>query len=520
MKWRTDMSVFDAPTMRELIETQAQKYGEKTFIKFIKDKQVNEKSYLDLRNDSLCVCRYIRSLSERKMHVAVIGKTNYDYIACIAGVLMSGSIVIPLAHDISGKEAADILNRADADVLIYDNNFKPNAQYVKNHCRRIEFYKDITDSDDFQRIYSDYSESSEYARLSDFKVDKDECCIIIFTSGTTGVKNGVMLSSNALIGNITYNDYYPIFKEGESALSVLPMNHVYCFSGDFIKNLKDGITLCLNENISDLRNNLLTFRPHSMRVVPMIAAHLLQRIKMQCSRNPDMTKQEAAESVLGDNLKWLISGGAYLNPEIVSEFSEYGIMIRQGYGMTEAGCRISVPDVRVSEKSVGRVIDICKVRIRDGEIQVDTPTKMLGYYKKDDETKNAFTDDGWLKTGDIGEVTDDGQLYITGRVKNLIILSNGENVSPEAIEKKLNAFPIIDESMIFSKDDMLYASIYPNSDYVHINNISNVSREIEKIIDSVNLTAKPSHYLSGFELRKEPLPRTQTGKLKRNNVSL
>lgn len=514
------MSEFNAPSMRELVEMQAEKFGRKTFIKFIRDKQVNEKSYLDLKTDSLCVCRYIRSLSDRKMHIAVISKTNYDYIVCLTGILMSGSVVIPLAHDISGKEAAEILNRADVDVLIYDKGFQGSLDTIKENCPKVEFFVNLTNGVDFEKIYSKYSEESEYAHLSDFDVDKDECCAIIFTSGTTGVKNGVMLSSNALIGNITYHDYYPIFNEGESTLSVLPMHHVYCFSGDFIKNLKDGVTLCLNENIGDLRNNLLIFQPHSMRVVPMIAIHLLQRIRMTSSKKPGMTKREAAESVLGKNLKWLISGGAYLNPEIVSDFEEYGVMIRQGYGMTEAGCRISVPDVRVSSKSVGRVINICKVRIKDGEIQVNTPTRMIGYYKKEAESAASFTEDGWLKTGDIGEMTDDGQLFITGRVKNIIILSNGENVSPEAIEKKLDSYPIIEESIVYSKNDMLYAAVVPNKDHISIQTIDDVKSEIEKLIDSINSNAKPSHYLSGFEIMNTPLPRTASGKLIRRDLKI
>lgn len=514
------MSTFTAPSMRELVEMQAEKYGDKTFIKYVNGGQVFEKSYADLRRDSLCFCRYFRSLLGENKHIAVISKTNYEYIVSVTGILMSGNVFIPLAHDISGKEAATIINRADVDVLVYDKNFETYVDHVKEHCPGVEVYKNLADSSDYEKIYNDFSDESENAYLSDYEADKDACCAIIFTSGTTGIKNGVMLSSNALIGNITYNDYYPIFKEGESTLSVLPMHHVYCFSGDFIKNLKDGVTLCLNESLGALKNNLLTFEPHSMRVVPMIALHLLQRIRMAAFKNPDMTKSEAAESVLGKNLKWLISGGAYLNPEVVSEYEEYGIMIRQGYGMTEAGCRISVPDVRVSPRSVGRVIDICEVRVRDGEIQVNTPTRMIGYYKKEADTKASFTEDGWLRTGDLGEVTDDGQLFITGRVKNLIILSNGENVSPEAIEKKLDACQLIEESMVYSKNDMLYAAIVPNEGFASGKGTDEINAQIEKLIDSINSTAKPSHYISGFEIKDEPLPRTETGKLKRRDLKI
>ena len=165
-----------------------------------------------------------------------------------------------------------------------------------------------------------------------------------------------------------------------------------------------------------------------MRVVPMIAQHLLQRIKITAAKNPDIAPAEAAKIVLGKNLNWIVSGGAYLDPLLVEEYDKLGIMLRQGYGMTEVGCRISVPDRGVSTEAVGRVINICDVRTENGEIQIKTPTIMLGYYKMPEETAQMFTEDGWFRTGDIGYVTEDRQLFITGRVKNLIILSSGENV--------------------------------------------------------------------------------------------
>lgn len=245
-----------------------------------------------------------------------------------------------------------------------------------------------------------------------------------------------MLSTNALVGNIMYKEYINIFSERTSTLSVLPMHHIYCFSGDYLKNLCDGVQVCLNGNLSDIVPNLERFEPNAMRVVPMIAQHLLQRIKITAAKNPDITPAEAAKIVLGKNLNWIVSGGAYLDPLLVEEYDKLGIMLRQGYGMTEVGCRISVPDRGVSTESVGRVINICDVRTENGEIQIKTPTIMLGYYKMPEETAKMFTEDGWFRTGDIGYVTEDRQLFITGRVKNLIILSSGENVSPEAIEKK------------------------------------------------------------------------------------
>ena len=131
-----------------------------------------------------------------------------------------------------------------------------------------------------------------------------------------------------------------------------------------------------------------------------------------------------------------------------------------------------------------------------------------------------FTEDGWLKTGDIGYLTPDNQLFITGRVKNLIILSNGENVSPEAIEKKFDHEPIVDEVVVYAERDRIVAEIYPDFDYIDENGIEDVNAVIESMIDTMNLTAKPSHVISSFKLRNEPFERTGSGKLKRPNASL
>ena len=193
-------------------------------------------------------------------------------------------------------------------------------------------------------------------------------------------------------------------------------------------------------------------------------------------------------------------------------------MLRQGYGMTEVGCRISVPDRGVSIESVGRVIDICDVRIENGEIQVKTPTIMLGYYKMPEETAKMFTEDGWFKTGDIGYVTEDRQLFITGRVKNLIILSSGENVSPEAIEKKFKKLSLVSEVVVYGEKDHLVAEIYPDFEHAEQEGVKDIHAEIERHMDEINAGSKSSHFVSELRFRDEPFEKTSSGKIKRKET--
>ncbi len=512
------MRKFEIPTVLDLLNMGAEKFGDSTFIKYKSENDIIEKSFIQVRSDSKCVCRMLRSFTKNKVNVAVIGKTSYEYLIFCKGVLISGNVFVPFSPDISVSEAAELFERADIEVLLFEKDFYENAEELKKICPDLKM---ICCFDSAQEIFTNYSENSEFSNLSDFKVNKEECTIIIYTSGTTGVKKGVMLSSDSLIGNIMYNDYYTdIFNEKDIALSVLPMYHTFCFSGDYLKNLKDGLEVCLNGELKDLAENLRLYQPKVIRVVPMIAQSLLQKIKIIRRKNPSLSPREAAEEVFGKNIKWLISGGAYLNPNLIDEYDEYGIYLRQGYGMTEAGCRISVPDQGAARNSVGRVIDICDVRIQNGEIQVNTPTVMMGYYKMPEESAEMFTEDGWLKTGDIGYVTNDGQLFITGRVKNLIILSSGENVSPEAIENKFGEVGLVEEVLVYGENNRIIAEFYPNFDYAQSNEISDIVSELESIVDSMNESAKASHVISEVRVRKTPFEKTGPGKIKRYSTKI
>ncbi len=513
------MNDLSFPSVRDLIEEKAEKSGDAVFLKFIRSGKVEERTFRRVRDDSLAFCRMIRHISTEKLHIALIGETGYEYIISLTGILISGCIAVPFSPAISVTEAAMLFDRADIDMLIHDASFAEKADELRQLCPRVKEFINIGSFADVERLLTVYSSDSEYASLSDYEVDKEECAAIIFTSGTTGERKGVMLSTNSLVGNVMYHDRCTdVFRSGDVCLSVLPMYHTFCFTGDFIKNLKDGLQVCLSGNMRDLMSNMLIFEPRVIRIVPMIAESLLRRMKMLQMRNPVMTNDEAAKAVFGSNIRHLISGGAYLNPELCEEYAEYGIFLRQGYGMTEAGCRISVPDEAIDPASVGRILEICDARVSDGEIQIKTPTVMMGYYKMPKETAEMFTDDGWLKTGDIGYITEDRQLFITGRVKNLIILSSGENVSPEAIEKRFADYPIIKEILVYAENDRITAQVYPDYDLAAKQGISDIAAEINALIDSINLKAKASHYISEVIIRKEPLERTESGKIKRKET--
>lgn len=503
------------PSFRELIESAPEKYGDKVFIRYRKGGEIADVRYSQLKSDTYAFCRMLRAEYPEKTHIAVFSRSCYEYIVAICGSMLSGNIIIPAAPDMNTADAAALIKQLDVTAVLYDSAIFTGIEEIKKECPAVANTLDLNETGVFERIYEKYSETSEFAALSDIEVDQDECALIISTSGTTGDRKGVMLSSAALVGNVFFTPYSDTITGSYDILSVLPLYHILCFVADFMGALKLGCTLCLNGDMRNLFENLKIFKPESMRIVPMIAQGILARVNGILAKNPGMDRNEAMASVTGGRLKVLLSGGAYLDPALSKAFASYGIFLRQGYGMSEAGCKVSVPDEDCDYESVGRLMNILDARIRDNEIQIDTPCRMIGYYKDEEATRAAFTEDGWLRTGDMGRLTEDGELFITGRVKNLIILSNGENVSPECIENRYRCHKLIKEVLVYAEKDMIIAEIFPDCEYAEHAGIENITAEIERITDELNMNALPSHTVAKFIVRTEPLEKTATGKIKR-----
>ena len=513
------MKLENVPTIRDLLDVAPAKHDDRTFIKYIRDGKVEEKKFSQVRSDGLAVCRKLRHQLPERTHIAIISKSTYEYIACMAGIIVGGHVAVPIDPDSTAEEAAAIINDSDATAILYGAEFSDRIDAVKALCPKISFEMVITYSEDFEKIYEEYSETSPYAALSDFKMDPEACALIIYTSGTTGDKKGVMLSSEALVSNLIFDPYDPIVIRVDVILSVLPLHHIFCFICGFIGPLNVGNCVCLNGEMRDLFKNMLLFKPDQIRVVPMIAQAILGRIRAVQAKNPQLSPKEAAAQVTGGNLDLMLSGGAHLDPALCKAFEEYGILLRQGYGMSEASGKVTLPDPDCPADSAGRIMSTVNARIKDGEVQLDTPGLMLGYYKRPEETAEVITEDGWLRTGDIGRIDENGLLYITGRLKNLIILSNGENVSPEGIENKYKENKLVAEVLVYSEKDVIVAEVYPDAEYAEAAKITDIKSILEDITDKLNETALPSHRVEKLIIRDVPFEKTSTGKIKRTSDS-
>ena len=429
--------------------------------------------------------------------------------------MASGSVIIPMDVQMDADTFCDCVSRSDEDVLFYDWDFRTLAEEAGSRCPALEecislqHGRHVACSDNILKNYA--------GRPVENLAKPEECAMILFTSGTTGRGKGVMLSHGNLIDNVfcTTDTEHP---ENEIYLNVLPMHHVFCINGDVLIVIRYGSTLCLNRDMTKLAAHILLFEPTVMRMVPMMAKGLYNRIAIMSRQQPGKSLFQIKEEVLGKRLHKVVSGGGYLAPELAANYSRLGISIAQGYGMSECSPKISSPDWNRPDKvaSVGKLVEGCQVRLVDEEIQVKSPSVMMGYYKEPDKTAEAITEDGWLCTGDIGYLDEEGFLYLTGRKKNLIILSNGENVAPEQLENLFEDERLIEDILVFGEDDAICAEVYPNFKYAEAANISDIEGTVQEIIKKHNQKLPSYRRIMQCRIREVPFAKTSSKKIIRN----
>ncbi len=337
----------------------------------------------------------------------------------------------------------------------------------------------------------------------------EDLATIMFTSGTTGKSKGVMLSHKNLAENATCLDMK--IEAGTVIMSVLPIHHAYCLSMDILKGLSIGCVICINDSLMRIAKNIKLFEPNMILMVPLMIETLAKKLESASLLPAPVVKA----TVFGKQFHTICSGGAYLNPAYIDTFKKYGITILQGYGMTECSPVIST-NLPWNSKigSVGKLLPNCEAKTVDEELWVKGTSVMQGYYHMLEETGETLSD-GWLKTGDLGYVDEDGFVFLTGRKKNLIITPNGENVSPEEIENKLSEKRIIQEVLVRESDGVIEAEIYPDYEYAAKKKVKDMRNTLQEIIDEYNMNAPLYKRVVKLKIRETEFEKNTTKKIKR-----
>lgn len=481
-------------------------------------KEEIKKTYIDFYNDVTLMSNYLSNNYKNK-HIALIGENSYNYIVLFFSIINSKNVAVLIDKDLSKEKIQELLKKSDSKVLFYS--------------------KDYCDIDGLEKKYKSYFiedieniiKTSKDLSFKDNKA-KNECRVIFFTSGTTGANKGVMLSEKNILSDIYGAS--SLFKPDGLVFSCLPFHHAFGLITSILKPFYYGVPVFLNHSLKYLTNELKLSAPNTMFVVPVF----IENFYKQIWKNARLTKKDymlktmikLSNSLLkvgidlrsylfksitknfGGNLKYIICGGAFLDKKYVKWFRSIGIEILNGYGITECSPVLAVNrNEYYKDGSVGQVVRGATIKIENNEILVKGDIVMLGYYKDEQATKEVMKK-GYFNTGDFGYLDEEGFLYITGRKKNLIILSNGENISPEVIEEKLSKDKGVCEVIVYEKDNKLIASIYPTEEY--FGNISYFNGLIYKY----NSKVPKNHQISSVTLRTEEFPKNNNRKILRSKV--
>lgn len=510
-------------TLRDIIHYGAEHYGDQAAFRYKVKKEIVDKSYLQLEADTKAFGRALKALGLKGGHGAIIGTTTYSWIVSYFGITTEGSVAVPIDAQLSADAVCELLDRSDAEFLIYDEIRADAAKAVREKCPGVKVIISMQAAEDrdgvlsFEGLLAGYRDLPEADRSAaegmtaeDAEAAPEDLCTILFTSGTTGKSKGVMLSHRNLTENATCLDMK--IPAGTVTMTLLPINHVYCLTMDIIKGIYIGATICINDSIMHVQRNLKLFKPELVLLVPLIIESMYSKIK---DVNPLIPKKLVAKEAFGGRLKTICSGGAYLDPDYIDRFKEYGITILQGYGMTECSPVISTNLEWDNKKgSVGKLLPNCEAKSVDEELWVRGSSVMQGYYKMPEETAQTL-EDGWLKTGDLGYVDEDNFVYITGRKKNLIILANGENVSPEELENQLSRSSLVKEILVREKDRVIEAEIFPDYEYAEKKRIRHLEEELQKVIDEVNRDMPVYKRIHSLIVRETEFEKTPSKKIKR-----
>ncbi|HHU84138.1 MAG TPA: iron-containing alcohol dehydrogenase [Clostridiales bacterium] len=504
--------------LKHMLDYAAENFGERDFVLYKTPNGVEGKTYIDFQTFSDAFSLFLKDKGMSNAHVAIIGSTSFNWISAYFGTANIGGVAVPLAMAETDEMNAKLIEFSDTDVLVFDKKHKDLAKFVRESNPNVKLFVSIdnsAESEDVVNIGSIF-ETYKGKRLT-VEPDGDQLCAIVFTSGTTGFPKGVMLThKNFVMSATSVTKPCPTTR----ILCCLPLHHCFCFTANFTRSIVRGKTICINDNLANIFDDIRMYKPDGIIAVPQIVKKIMLTAIKYAEQHPEIPENEAVLSFLGGELIDIISGGAPLDAASNDRFNATGIYVLNGYGMTECAPVISNNVVGCFRHgSVGQPIPCMDIKLENGEILVKGANVMLGYYKNEEATKAAFTEDGWLHTGDLGHFDDDGFLYITGRCKNLILLDNGENVSAEMLEELVLAEPIVAETVCYGDDGAICAEVFLNQDYIIKNNITDVDKEMVGVLMRVNEKLATFQKISTYAIRDIPFERTSSQKIKRDGIA-
>ena len=539
-------------------------HGDKTFFSWKEQNEQKEISYPEFAD---FVEKYAAGLRELfgdvSVKIAVIGENSPRWVASYLAVMLSGNVVVPMDKELSKDEILKFAEYADVAAIAHSDTFSSffEEKVVREGHPTVRCLIPFTVSGENEDMPTDGKarviDIDSVASIGEGKDavaepdDPDACCELLFTSGTTGSSKCVMLSKRNIFSDIMSAcatvDFYP----DDVLVSVLPLHHTYELMCTVAASCY-GTKICVCPALRYAMKAFKEYQPTALILVPLFVSTMYKRILSEAKKagkdkalitisklshalnfariNTSELFFKDVREAFGGKLKKIICGGAALAPELITAFDSFGIAIYEGYGITECSPLVAVtPYYKRKPGSVGLPVPCCQVSIQGenvgesgnitGEILVKGTNVMLGYMDNDDANAEAFDDDGWFHTGDVGYLDEDGYLYITGRQKSVIVLENGKNVFPEEIEEYLYKFDEVSETVVIGREEddtvVLTAVIIPAYEKFPETEESELKSVIQKKVTALNKTLPSFKQIHKIEFRKTEFEKTSSNKIKR-----
>ena len=535
-------------TFRSIILESASRYSDKNALSFVGEKGY---TYGEVLNRVEALVAFLEKLGIIKNDkVALIGPNSPDWVISYLAVVYMGATVVPILHDFSTEEVYSILEHSEAKAIIVDD--KTDAS-IKNYPRDLQFVISLNDSSFLRNTGGKIIFTGGDKPALEHKINADDLAAIIYTSGTTGNSKGVMLSHGNIISNALMGKKLKHIDDTDRFLSVLPLAHtlentigmvIPLISGSSIYYLRKPPTAPV------LLPALKTVRPTIMLSVPLIIEKIyFNKIKPSFTGNMVLRtiykirpfriilNRVAGNKLMetfGGEITFFGIGGAKVNPEVERFLFEAKFPYAIGYGLTESSPLLAgmvhpankVESTGAAVEDVELILNNPDPSTGEGEIWARGPNIMKGYYKNPEKTKEVLTEDGWLRTGDLGIFDKDGYLFIKGRLKTVIVGSSGENIYPEEIESVINTFKHVAESLVIEQGGKLVAMVHINraeieEKYRHMKEEMTriVEEKMQEIINElkqqVNQKLNRFSRIHQFVLQPMPFEKTPTRKIKR-----
>lgn len=549
---------------RIMTENVAAKYPDRYAISYKKnprDTEVVHVTYAEARD-------FIRNLGTafiahglRDRQVAIVGESSFEWICTYFALMSIGAVTVPIDKEYPAADIAGIVERAECAAVCYSSLISEKIAGIRGELGCVgSFFRLTGDEGDDISVRELEAEGAALVAAGDnsyydYEIDPDRLASIVFTSGTTGRGKGVMLSTTNIVSDMTQGMY--LFDITPKTLNVLPPHHTFGSTVNFVGHFAQGSEIYISSGIKYILNELKEQQPTHLVLVPLFVETFYKRIWATAEKQGkadalralmkfsnglrragiDMRKTlfKSVTGAFGGKLQMIICGGAALNQDIIDTFDAIGITILNGYGITECAPLITCNRNRYQKSgSVGTPIIGEQVKIKDpdengeGEICVKGPNVMLGYYRDEEATAAAFDEEGYFRTGDCGRIDEDGWVYITGRIKNLIILSNGKNVYPEEIETELSRIYGVSEVVVYagesradSSREVIVAEIYPDYEALEGRGISGdeaVKSYFDEKVREANKNMAPYKAVGLVRVRKTEFVKNTSRKITRFSI--